>query len=79
VSEQAKDHGVIGDGAREANKAAMALERCHPRATQPEKARDYQTKRTGPDDRDLAFSANSARTQIFQASALLPGPSRCRL
>ena len=59
LSEKAQGLGVIGYGARQAEKAAIALEDGDPKAGQPEQVRCHQPDGAGPDDRDVVFSHRS--------------------
>src|SRR5271166_6282607 len=59
LSEKAQGLGVIGYGARQAEKAAIALEDGDPKAGQPKQVRCHQPDGAGPDDRDVVFSHRS--------------------
>ena len=50
---------LIGYGARQAEKAAIALEDGDPKAGQPKQVRCHQPDGAGPDDRDVVFSHRS--------------------
>ena len=60
LSEKAQGLGVVGDGARQAEKAAIALEDGDPKAGQPEQVRHHQPDGAGADDRDVVFSHRRA-------------------
>ena len=80
LSEKAQGLGVIGDGARQAEKAGIALEDRDPKARQPEQIRRHQPDRAGPDDRDVAFDHElGAQFRLFRHLRFLRTLSRHRL